>query len=191
MIRQAHPGPGARPYRTFEQKMYDGERFKNEDDIQYPVVVDDLKGSTHQVYGGNADPTYLIDADGRVAFYNMFTHAPTLDRAITALIEQGGQGVVNGGIDRTPHMLASMTNGWRGLRRGFPQSWIEMDLAMPGSGTSIWMAHQLRPLLAPIALRGKPLPVSAKIALAVGAGALIALAMSALFRDRDTSLEGK
>jgi len=165
--------------------MHDGERYKNDDAIQYPVLVDDLEGSTHQVYGGNADPTYLIDSDGRVAFYNMMTHAPTLDEAIMELMEQGGQGVVHGGIDRTPHMLSSMADGWRGLRRGFPQSWIEMDLAMPGSGSSLWMTHQLRPLLAPLALRGKPLPTSAKIGLLVGAGAILALGALALTRNSD------
>ena len=139
----------------------------------FPVVVDDLEGTTHQVYGGLADPTYLIDADGRVSFYCLWTHAPTLHTAIEELMKQNGRGVVKGGIHRTPHLLASFADGWNGLRRGFPQSWIEMDLAMPPMGSATWLAHQFRPLLAPIALLSKPLPPSAKIGLAVGAGALL------------------
>lgn len=38
-------------------------------ELAWTVIVDDLEGRTHQVYGGVADPTCLIDVDGPVAFY--------------------------------------------------------------------------------------------------------------------------
>ncbi len=169
-------------YRSFEQKWRDGERFKQEENIPYPVVVDDLAGTTHQVYGGLADPTYLIDADGRVAFYNMWTHAPTLHEAIEALLKQDGRGVVMGGTHRTPHLLASMTDGWKGLRRGFPQSAVELELSAPGMASLPWLGYQIRPLLAPLTPRGEPLPLPVKFGLAIGAGALLALGYRALTR---------
>lgn len=165
--------------------MRDGEKYKREADIPYPVLIDDLQGTTHQVYGGLADPTYLIDRDGRVAFYNMWTHAPTLHEAIEELLNQDGRGTVKGGTDRTPHLLASMVDGWRGLRRGFPQSAIELELSAPGMASGTWLGYQLKPLLAPLALRGKPLPVPVKFALAIGAGALLALGINALMRSDD------
>ena len=185
VIRQAHPGGDVPAYENFEQKFRDGERYKREDNILYPVVVDDLEGTTHQVYGGLADPTYLIDADGRVAFYNLWTHAPTLHTAIEELMKRDGRGVVSGGIHRQPHLLASFADGWNGLRRGFPRSWLELDLAMPPMGSLTWLAHQFRPLLAPVALRSKPLPIEAKIGLAIGAGALIAFGAWALKKTRE------
>jgi hypothetical protein len=179
MIRQAHPGPGAEPYTSDAQKMRDGERFKRGDAIPYPVLVDDLPGTVHQVYGGLADPTYLIDSDGRVAFYNMWSHGPTLHRAIEALLAQGGRGVVRSvrddGIDHVPHLLASFADGWHGLRRGAPQSVIDLELASPGVASGIWLGYQVRPLLAPLALRAKPLPAAAKVGLALGALALAGL----------------
>jgi hypothetical protein len=175
LIRQAHPGPGAEPYTSDAQKMRDGERFKRDDAIPYPMLVDDLAGTVHQVYGGLADPTYLIDADGRVAFYNMWTHGPTLHEAITALLAQGRRGVVRGGIDHVPHLLASIADGWHGLRRGAPQSVIDLELAAPGMASGIWLGYQVRPLLAPVALRAKPLPTAAKVGLALGALALVGL----------------
>ena len=162
--------------------MRDGERYKQEDGIPHPVLVDDLQGTTHQVYGGLADPTYLIDTDGRVAFYNMWTHAPTLHEAIEELMNQGGRGIVKGGTERAPHLLASMTDGWKGLRRGLPQSFIDLETSMPGAASGPWLGYRLRPLLAPLALRGKPLPVPVKVGLAVGAGVLIALGANALRR---------
>jgi hypothetical protein len=177
MIRQAHPGPGVRPYHSIDQKRHDAERYRREENIPWPILVDDLAGAVHQAYGGLADPSYLIGADGKVAFYNMWTHAPTLHRAIVALVRQGGSGVVLGGIDRTPHMLAAMTDGWKGIRRGLPQSFIELEIAFPGVATGTWLGHQFRPLLAPLTLRSTPLPTPARIALAAGAAMLAGLAV--------------
>lgn len=177
VIRQAHPGPGVRAYHTSEQKLRDAERYRHDEGIPWPVLVDDLAGTVHQEYGGLAEPTYLIDVDGKVAFYNMWTHAPTLHRALEMLARQGGRGVVAGGTDRTPHMLASMTDGWKGIRRGLPQSYLELELAIPGLGASIWLGHQLRPLLAPLALRATPLPTPARVVLAAGAVVLAGLAV--------------
>ncbi len=163
--------------------MNDGERYKQDDGIPYPVLVDDLQGTVHQVYGGLADPTYLIDADGRASFYNMWTHAPTLHEAIEELFGQGGRGVVKGGTDRIPHLLSTIADGWHGLRRGFPRSAVELELSMPGMASGPFLGYQLRPLLAPIALRGTPLPVSAKIGLGLGAAALLFLGVRALTRN--------
>lgn len=173
VVRQAHPGPKEPPYRTFDQKMQDARAYKDEEGIPWSVVVDDLEGAVHQVYGNLADPTYLIDTDGRVAFYNMWTHAPTLHKALEALMEKGGRGVVEGGIDRMIHMAAPMTHGWRGLRRGLPQSLIDIETAGPTTGVGVWAGYQLRPLLAPLTLRSRPLPAPVKLALAAGVAAVI------------------
>lgn len=162
LIRQAHPGPQARPYRTFDEKMADARRYKTEDGIEYTVLVDDLEGTTHQQYGGMADPTYLIDADGRIAFYNMWTHVPTLHRALALLSAQQGRGVVLGGVYRPIRPLAAITDGWRGIQRGLPQSAIELEKAVPGMASVPFIGYQLRPLLAPIGLRATPLPATAR-----------------------------
>lgn len=177
LIRQAHPGPGVPPYSNFEQKMRDAETWQREEAIPYPVLADELAGTVHQAYGGLADPSYLIDSDGFVSFYNLWTHAPTLHRAIEELLARNGRGVVRGGWDRKPHVAAAMTDGWRGLRRGLPQSLLEIETAMPASGIAPFLGYQLRPLLAPLTLRPTPLPSAAKVALAAAvAGAALALA---------------
>lgn len=177
VIRQAHPGPDVPPYESPEEKLWDAERYQREEGIPYTVLVDDLRGTTHLAYGGMADPTYLLDSDGRVAFYNLWSHAPTLHLALEELFRQGGRGVVRGGVDRTPHLLPAMTEGWRGLRRGLPQSLIDLELASPGAGAMTWLGYQLRPLLAPVSLRSRPLPPAARAAIgaAAGLGALLAV----------------
>ncbi len=184
LIRQAHPGPDAPPYRSFEQKLRDAKAYQ-EEGIGWPVLVDDLPGTVHQVYGGLSDPTYLIDAEGRVAYYNMWTHAPTLHDAVETLLGQGGRGVVRGeGVDRVPHFLPAITDGWKGLRRGLPQSFVDIEMASPGQGSGIWLGHQLRPLLAPLTLRAQALPAPVRLGLAAGAAALLVLAAGRRGRNR-------
>jgi hypothetical protein len=178
LVRQAHPGPAEPPYASFEEKMEDAVLYRQEEAIPWPVLVDDLQGTVHQVYGGLADPSYLIDASGRVAYYNMWTYSPVLHTAIEALQAQGGYGVVLGeGIDQTPHLLPSITDGWKGLRRGLPQTFTDMELAAPTSATLMWLGHQMRPLLAPLTLRAKPLPAPVKVGIAIGIVGILALAM--------------
>jgi hypothetical protein len=183
LIRQAHPGPDVPPYGSFEQKWHDAWRYQQEESIPWTVLIDDLEGTTHQAYGGLADPAYLIDAQGCVAFYNMWTHVPTLHRAIVALLGQGGRGVVRRAIDSSPHLLPSIIDGWRGLRRGWPQSFIDLETAAPTLASGTWLGHRLRPLLAPLALRAKPLPGPVRLTLACGT-ALLVCAMQRLHRQR-------
>jgi hypothetical protein len=184
VIRQAHPGPGVPPYHTLEEKLRDARRYQKEDGIPWPVLVDDLEGTTHRTYGGLADPTYLIDRDGRVAYYNMWTYAPSLYQAIQALLAQGGRGVVLEGVNARPHMLPALTTGWRGLQRGLPQSYVDMELASPGAATATGLGYLLSPVLAPLTQRSRPLPTSVKVGLVAGAAALAFLGARRAMRSR-------
>jgi hypothetical protein len=184
VVRQAHPGPGAPPYHSFEEKREDARRYQQEEEIPWLVLVDDLEGTVHRTYGGLADPTYLIDRDGVVAYYNMWTSAPVLHEAIRALLAQSGRGVVKGGAYRLPDLLPAVTDGWRGLRRGLPQSFLDLETASPGAATLTWFGHQLRPLLAPLAHRARPLPRRTKLGLAAGAAALAAVGARQWLRRR-------
>lgn len=181
LVHQEHPGPDAPAYRSPEQKMNDARRYKSGGRIPWPVLVDDLDGTVHQVYGGLAKPTYLIDADGRVAYYNMWTYAPNLHLAIEELLAQDERGIVRGGVDRIPHLGATVVHGWRGLRRGLPQSFTDLTLALPVAGPLLWVGYQLRPLLEPWIIRAKPLPNSVRAAFGAG---VLALALIALRLQR-------
>ena len=192
MIRQAHPGPDEPPYDAFDEKRDDARAYVRDEKIPWSVVVDDLPGTVHQTYGGLADPTYLIDKDGRVAYYNLWTHAPTLHEAIAALVRQEGRGIVLGeGVDRVPHVLPALTEGWRGLRRGRWQSVTDMETAAPGMAALTFVGYQLRPLLAPLTLRAEPLPPAARAGLWLAAAAGAALFVHAARRRGGTTPSGK
>ncbi len=179
LVRQAHPGPGARPYRTVEEKRADAAWYKERFALPWTVVVDDLRGTVHRQYGGMADPTYIIDRDGRVAFYNMWTSAVVLNAALRDLLAQGGRGVVGDGWERLPHLLPAVTAGWPGLERGAPQSVEEQEAAIPYSARGIQMGYTLKPLLAPITLRTEPLPLWARAAIVAGAAVVGAIIVRA------------
>lgn len=173
LVRQAHPGPSVEPYRTLEGKLADAVAYVEDEGIPWPVLVDDLAGTTHQVYGGLADPTYLIDSDGRVSYYLHWTNAPTLHMAIAALLRQDGRGVVLGGVNRVPHVGAAFVDGWKGLSRGLPQSLLDMETSVPGSGVGPWLGHRLKPLLGPVALKSRPWPDRQRVIAAATAGGVL------------------
>ena len=102
----------------------------------------------------------------------MFTYAPNLYRAIEDLLSQGGRGGVRGGIDHVPHLSSTVVHGWRGIRRGLPQSYIDLELAAPGMSAGLWLGYQTRPLLEPLVIRAKPLPASIRVALLAGLAVL-------------------
>ena len=180
-MRQAHPGPGVEPHSIAAQKHRDAHAYVREHAVPWPVLVDELDGTVHRQYALLPDPSFLIGADGRIAFIDYWTHAPTLHRAIERLFEMGGNGVV--GESRTMRPLATITDGWPALRRGLPQSFLELETAGPGFASSVWLGYLLRGVLAPLARRGTPLPVHQMVALAAAAVAL-GLGAAALARRR-------
>jgi hypothetical protein len=168
LVRQAHPGGEYRPYRSDEEKLASARDYKRDEQIPWPVLVDDLAGRVHTTYGTMSDPVYLIDAGGHVAFYGMWTYAPKLREAIDDLLAKGGHGIAAGGIDQTPHLAAAFIDGWRGVSRGGIRGLLDYELGVPGSTTLTFLGEQAKPLLAPIALRTTPLPRTAYLGLAVG-----------------------
>jgi hypothetical protein len=187
-VRQGHPGPSVPAYRSLAQKTADARAHREDEALPWPVLVDDVEGRVHRAYGMLADPTFVVDVEGRIAFYNAITHAPTLHRAVEALVAAGGRGVVAGGVDRRPHLLHVIAGGWPALRRGLPQSALDLETIVPGSAFLPWLGHALRPVLAPIALRSEPLPARTRVALAAGAFALAVAGMAAASGARHAAM---
>lgn len=162
-VRQAHPGECRGAYRSFAQKAQSAQEYKREEGIPWPVLVDDHEGTVHLSYGGMSNPCYLIDAEGRVAFYGMWTNAVVLRRSIEQLLSEGAAGEpMEGAMDRTPHLFASFVNGWHGLKRGCLRAVIDYELSVPGAASLTFLGSALRPVLAPLALRTTPIPSRAK-----------------------------
>jgi multicopper oxidase len=164
VVRQAHPGSGAPAYASFAQKRADAAHYKSAHSIPWPVLVDDLSGTVHQAYGRLTDPSYVIDCEGRVAFYNLGTNVPALGVALQQLAVQDGRGIVAGGLTRKPGLLPVVANGWPAIRRGLPQSALDLMVTVPGAPIVLWVGHLLRPVLRPLSRRTRRVPRRVQIA---------------------------
>ncbi len=165
VVRQAHPGPEVLPYRTYEDKLEDARFYKGCLEVPWLALADDIMGTVHQVYGGLSDPAYLIGRDGRVSHYNIWTNVPTLHASMQELELKDWVGTVRGGSSTLPQVLAAATFGWPALRRGLPDSYIDLETAFPGLATIAWLGYRLRALMSPLASRSQPLPPPLRLGL--------------------------
>jgi hypothetical protein len=168
VIRQAHPGGREPPYRHFAQKLTDARSYQLLEDIPWPVLVDDLEGTVHQEWGGLSDPSFLVDAEGRVAFYCVWTAARPLREAIRELLAHGGTGPLRKSIHRRPEMGPVLADGWRAIERGLPQSATDLMVAIPFSPMVLWLSYRGR--TAPRRRLARSLAVAAAAGLALGVG---------------------
>jgi hypothetical protein len=103
VIRQAHPGEKRGRYLDYADKLESAREYQRLEGIDWPVLVDDYAGTVHRQYSKEmADPSFLIDAEGKVAFYGMWTHAPALKRAFDELLAGGGTGAPVAGWPTRP-----------------------------------------------------------------------------------------
>jgi hypothetical protein len=184
-VREAHPGEGMPAHQSIEQKRQQARRLRDEDGVEWPILVGELDGTTHSQYTELPNHLFLIDTEGRVAFRSEFAHAPTLWRALNQLEASGWLGPVDEGVDKTMHMVGPTAYGWTGPSRGGKTAINDLVKGAPPLAANLWLGQFMRPLLAPIAGRSRPLPPEAKFGLAVAAIGLAALAISML-KHRDT-----
>ena len=134
LIRQAHPGERRGAYRSSEQKLQDARDYAREENVSWPVLVDDLDCSVQRAYGGLAAAAYLIDSHGTVAFCGTWGQSPALREALDDLLARGGVGAPAGkGTDRRLHLGAAIMAGRSGPARGGRRSFIDLELGFPGA----------------------------------------------------------
>lgn len=174
-VREAHPGEAMPAHGSLAQKRDQAERLRTEEGIEWPVLVDELDGRIHEAYSTLPNHLFLIDHDGRIAFRGEFAHAPTLWKALAELRAQSWRGQVVQGIDKKMHMLGASVFGWRGPQRGGKIAKKDIAKGAPPLAVNLKVGQWSQPLLASLAARSRPLPLSTKLALAAGTLGLLAL----------------
>src|SRR5512144_1226455 len=169
VVRQAHPGERHGGYLSYDAKLEDGRADKREEQVPWPVVVDDLAGTVQRAYGGLAAAVYLINSHGVVAFCGVWGQSPALRTAIDDLLAHGGAGTRAGkGTDRRPHLAAAIVDGQRGPLRGGRRSMVDLELGFPGASILIVTGRLGRPVLEPLAVRTTPVPPPVRAAIVLG-----------------------
>lgn len=85
-VREAHPGEHFPAHRTMDQKLAHARAFRKQFGIERSILVDDLVGTGHALYGKLPNMTYLIGRGGKVLFRADWTDAPTIEVIMNHLL---------------------------------------------------------------------------------------------------------
>ena len=126
-VREAHPGERLPAHASLAEKVRAAELFRDQEKVDIPIVVDDLRGGIHRKYGTLPNPTFLIDKSGRVAFRTLWTRPRMVRQALQELLERQEErhtehAVVHGGEDTTMPMSYAVLHTHRALERGGRQA---------------------------------------------------------------------
>jgi alkyl hydroperoxide reductase subunit AhpC len=138
-VREAHPGERIPAHLSMSDKTRAAEILQREEEIEIPVIVDDLKGSIHRSYGKMPNSTYIIDKSGRVAFRALWTRPRVIEEALDELLEVQQErdtehAIVGGGEDTTMPKSYAVLHSYRALERGGRRAMrdFHQELGMPG-----------------------------------------------------------
>ena len=152
-VREAHPGEIIPAHGSMREKTEAARLLRDEEDMQMPILVDDLRGSIHRKYSRLPNPSFLVDKSGRVAFLSLWSKPDALAAAIEELLElQQERGVdhviVSGGQDLSMPLPYSALSAYRALERGGKQSLndFRQALGLPAR-VALTASHLARPLL--------------------------------------------
>lgn len=152
-VREAHPGEKIPAHRSLADKIRAGRLLRDEEEIQMPVLVDDVRGSIHRKYSLLPNPVFLIDKSGRIAFRSMWARPERLGEAIEELLrlqqERGvDHAVVGGGQDLSMPMSYGVLFSYRALERGGEKALTDFreTFGVPGR-VAITTSRVARPIL--------------------------------------------
>jgi hypothetical protein len=97
-VREPHPGENYGPHRSWEQKLRFARQCQEQDRIENPMLVDDLKGTVHRRYGLMPNMVYIIDKNGKIAYKAMWTDHEEISSVLANLVsadELQAQGVAS------------------------------------------------------------------------------------------------
>lgn len=93
--REAHPGEHYPHHRTMADKRSHATAFRDQFEVQRPILLDDLEGSVHHEYGLLPNMSWIVGPRGRVLYKAAWTWAADIEDALVTVLEQstgrGGQ----------------------------------------------------------------------------------------------------
>ncbi len=169
-VREAHPGEALAAHRSMRDKIHAAEVLRDEEDIEMPVVVDDLDGSIHRKFDKLPNSTYIIDKSGRIAFHGVWAQPAVIAQALEELLERQRERnvehvVVHGGEDRSMPLKHALLHSHRALVRGGDKAIEDFRQALGTPGKVVVAASRV---VAPVALH----PVKTILTAALAAGAI-------------------
>ncbi len=124
--REAHPGAHIPRHASFEEKNQRAHMLKELEHERRTILVDDLAGTAHQLYGALPNFIYIIDAQGKVVFKDKWGSPERVKRVLLLLRQNNSQ--VNTAnihaINCKYDMGCQLKTTWRVFRRaGYVAMW--------------------------------------------------------------------
>lgn len=153
-IREAHPGERLGPHRSLADKIRAAEEFRDAEDVEFPILIDELDGKVHKKYSKMANPSFLIDKSGRVAFRQLWTRPRVLGEALEELLDvqehrSSEHAIVRDGEDTAMPITYAMLHSHRALERGGQRAIREFRREMGSLGR---IGHTASRVVGPVAL---------------------------------------
>jgi hypothetical protein len=87
-VRESHPGENFPHHTSFEQKLAHARKLKELENVELPILVDDLRGSIHRAYGLLSNMVYVIDRQGTIVYKSDWTDSEELDEVCRGLLRR-------------------------------------------------------------------------------------------------------
>jgi hypothetical protein len=138
-VREAHPGIGLPAHHSIEDKARAAMLLRDQEQIEFPILVDELGGEVHRRYGALPNGSFIIDKSGRVAYRSLASHTSSLGAALEELLERQKErgvdhAIVHGGEDAITPSLKTFLNAYRAIERGGYDAVVNFrgELGIPG-----------------------------------------------------------
>jgi peroxiredoxin len=138
-VREAHPGVELPPHHSIEDKARAAMLLRDQEQIDFPILIDELGGEVHRSYGALPNASFVIDKGGRVAYRSLSSHSGSLGAALEELQERQKErgvhhAVVHGGEDAITPSLKTFLNSYRAIERGGYDAVVNFrgELGIPG-----------------------------------------------------------
>lgn len=138
-VREPHPGENYGPHRTWEQKLRFAQDCREQDGVQTRLLVDDLEGTVHCLYGSMPNMIYVVDKNGRIAYKAMWTDHEEIAEVLTNLVladklQEQGVRVKPSYTEKINYIPAQYAGGLREkvFDRAGPKAWADYEKAFSG-----------------------------------------------------------
>lgn len=125
-VREAHPGQHINAHRTDVQKVAAARMVVDTEREGRTILVDDLQGTAHRLYGAMPNTVHVIDADGTVVFRAMWNDPPAVETALRKVLAGQDAGTV-----QSLFRPAGMATVLRVLRRAGWRAVWDFAIAFP------------------------------------------------------------
>ena len=99
-VREAHPGELQPQHRTEADKLVAANKTKRRHGEGRTVLVDDVSGAAHRIYGSMPNSIFVIAPDGKILFRSIWNNADDMDAILGAVSR--GEAVQSGELKAVP-----------------------------------------------------------------------------------------